>query len=115
MSLLGVDIVIPTPFCRVEDAPGREDDFMAIYDREDAIEAAKVCPVCLVDYDKPSGPGSGKTIQNIVGQDDWDTYPCPGCRPEEYVAQARALGDREGAIQRMLNRAARDVTASRRL
>lgn len=89
-------------------------DLLEVYEREEAEARAKVCPVCCTPYEGPRKPGE-RIIQVITGPDDWDTYACPGCRPDEYPADARRYGDSEDEIRRMLERAARDRSAGRRL
>jgi hypothetical protein len=110
-------IEIPGPACLVANAPGMHYDLLSIYEREDAITNAGTCPVCHVAYDAPSQPHhrDHRYIQVITGPDTWDTYACPGCRPEQYLADAQAYGDPRDETERMLAKAARDVAAGRRL
>lgn len=91
-------------------------DMLAIYERQADAERAKFCPVCGVPYDDDlKRRYQSRTISVMTGPDTRDVYPCPGCRPNEYPEVARRHGDSEYAIKRMLERAARDVAAGRRL
>lgn len=74
----------------------------------------RVCGVCDTPF-KGDAFRHRRTIRAVTGPDTWDTYACPGCRPDEYIVDARRVGDSEQTIRRLLARAARDVAAGRRL
>jgi hypothetical protein len=88
-------------------------DMLSIYERQDEAARAEVCPVCRVAY--KSMARHGRVIQLITGPDTWDTFPCPGCRPDEFPASAARQGNDKLWIDRLLAHAARDRAAGRRL